>query len=81
MTNTFDPSSPLLSILLSIPLDKYFFFLKDTYFIKRQKLARLVHNLHNIILWQNNTKKTTQAKENEKQNNQRTINSSAQIGQ
>jgi len=32
--------------------------LKDTYIIKRQNLARLVHKLHNIILWQNATKKT-----------------------
>ena len=34
------------------------YFLKDTYIIKCQNLARLVHKLHNIILWQNATKKT-----------------------
>jgi hypothetical protein len=35
-----------------------YIFLKDTYIIKRQNLARLVRKLQNIILWQNAIKKT-----------------------
>jgi hypothetical protein len=37
------------------------FFLKDTYIIKHQNLARLVHKLQNIILWQNAIKKTNRS--------------------
>jgi hypothetical protein len=45
-----------------------FFFIKIIISLNvKSWQARLVHDLHNIILWQINTKKTTQTKESERQ--------------